>query len=631
MAEHWQQLLANFAIVALFISVWVNSKTLISHLPRFWRHAALGLTMGIGALVSMLLGIHVGGALFDLRLTLIAIAGFFGGPVGAIVAIVPGAIYRIIQIGGAATPAAISGLITAAAFGVAIAMPARHRIIVGPLLLAVSVSVISAGTGLLASSMTANDYSMLSVAVSLINGLATAGAAMFILRHRKLEHEHSMMHAAFIASPDLQYIKTREGRFVLVNVAQARFHGLDNVADLKGRTDADFLEPKSAAKVQADDRQIIESGQPKVDLEEMLVGPSGEEQWFSTSKVPIFNPDREVVGLAGWTRDITEHRRLQAEVAESRNRLDYVLSEITDGIAMFDADGTLVYCNERYREHFIRTAEFRVPGTSLRAILEKVLEVGEQIVPPEMRSQWLEEISLSIYREDEQEVQLFDGRWLYVRTRPTANGAAMVVVSDVTKIKQAEHSLRTMTEQLKILASTDGLTGLTNRRAFDVALEGETSRCRRSGEPLSILMVDVDRFKAYNDLYGHPAGDEVLKRVGTCLKESLRRPTDLAARYGGEEFVAILPGTDEDGAFFIADSFRAKLRALNLLHEGSEKSVVTASVGLATFTSRDAGMNANELVRRADEALYNAKGAGRDRVTGWRPRHEVRPVGGLRA
>jgi len=144
-------------------------------------------------------------------------------------------------------------------------------------------------------------------------------------------------------------------------------------------------------------------------------------------------------------------------------------------------------------------------------------------------------------------------------------------------------------------------------------------------------MVDVDKFKAYNDLYGHQAGDEVLKTVGRCLKEALRRPGDVAARYGGEEFVAILPGTDEDGAFFIADAFREKLAQLKVPHTGSEKGYVTASVGLATFTQRDAGMNDNELVRRADEALYNAKGAGRDRVTGWRPRHEVRPVKGVRA
>jgi diguanylate cyclase (GGDEF)-like protein len=205
-----------------------------------------------------------------------------------------------------------------------------------------------------------------------------------------------------------------------------------------------------------------------------------------------------------------------------------------------------------------------------------------------------------------------------------------VVVSDVTKIKQAERALQSMTDQLKLLATTDGLTGLTNRRAFDDALEREMSRARRSGEPLSLLLVDVDRFKAYNDIYGHQAGDEVLKKVGACLKDALKRPGDVAARYGGEEFVTILPGTDEDGAFFIADAFREALSGMGIAHKGGDKGIVTASVGLATLTDRDTGVNSTELVRRADEALYNAKGAGRDRVTGWRPRREVRPVGGVR-
>ena len=101
-------------------------------------------------------------------------------------------------------------------------------------------------------------------------------------------------------------------------------------------------------------------------------------------------------------------------------------------------------------------------------------------------------------------------------------------------------------------------------------------------------------------------GDEILKTVGECLRGALRRPADIAARYGGEEFVAVLPGTDEDGAFFIADAFRERLSSMGIPHKGSEKGVLTASVGLATFTERDGGMNANELVRRADEALYNA-------------------------
>lgn len=144
-------------------------------------------------------------------------------------------------------------------------------------------------------------------------------------------------------------------------------------------------------------------------------------------------------------------------------------------------------------------------------------------------------------------------------------------------------------------------------------------RMRRSQRPLSLLLVDVDRFKSYNDLYGHQVGDAALKTVGQCLQKAVRRPGDVAARYGGEEFAAILPDTDEDGAMFIADGFREDLRRLGVLHGGSDKGVLTASVGVATLhddgsSSTDAG----SLLRQADQALYRAKNTGRDRTIAWR-------------
>ena len=126
-------------------------------------------------------------------------------------------------------------------------------------------------------------------------------------------------------------------------------------------------------------------------------------------------------------------------------------------------------------------------------------------------------------------------------------------------------------------------------------------------------MIDVDRFKAYNDTYGHLGGDQALRTVATCLQKTLKRPTDVAARYGGEEFVAILPGTDEDGAFFIADEFRENLRDMSVPHSGSDKGILTASVGVAVLLG-GGRMAPEELLRRADEALYSAKEAGRNRV-----------------
>src|SRR5262249_26857078 len=161
---------------------------------------------------------------------------------------------------------------------------------------------------------------------------------------------------------------------------------------------------------------------------------------------------------------------------------------------------------------------------------------------------------------------------------------------------------------------TDGLTGLLNRRAFDEALTREFTRSARSNGPTSVFIVDVDHFKAYNDTYGHPQGDECLKAIGECLKKSLKRPADIAARYGGEEFVALLPDTDGDGALVLAEAFRQAARSLNIPHTGNgSKGRITVSVGVATM-QKSVLESPGTLVRRADRALYEAKAGGRDRT-----------------
>jgi diguanylate cyclase (GGDEF)-like protein/PAS domain S-box-containing protein len=631
--ENWQALTGNFAVIALFISFWVHGQFLLFGRPKWARDVAFGVTMGLGAVATMALAVRSEtGGLLDLRSSVIALAGFFGGPIAAVIAAAIAIAYRMV-LGGAIAWAGALGIVVAALIGVSVSRASRKRLpaIWAAGLLALSVACIGPALNMLLQWTGLATSSSPSLLLALLNSAATALSAFFIMRNRVLERERDLLRAAFMQSSDFQYVKTLDSRFAVVNSAVARHHGFGSPDKMVGKSDFDLAEADRADDLFAEEQMAIATGEGFADREEVLSDMAGKPYWFSTSKVPLRNADGDMIGIAGVTRDITSRKMLEQSLTESRNQLTAVLSGISDGVAMFDKNGVLVYSNEQYKQLFPRTAEFRRPGMHLREILRKVVEAGEQMIPKGQEEAWVEEITNSLKNVSEEEVELFDGRWLYLRTRPTADGSALVVVSDVTKIKQAEATLRSMTDQLKLLATTDGLTGLTNRRAFDNALETELARCRRGGEPISLIMVDVDRFKAYNDLYGHPAGDEILKTVGACLKEALRRPGDVAARYGGEEFVAVLPGTDEDGAFFIADAFREKLASMEIPHKGADKGFLTASVGLASFTERDGGMNATELVRRADEALYNAKGAGRDRVTGWRPRHEVRPVRGVRA
>ncbi|MBR8047979.1 GGDEF domain-containing protein, partial [Burkholderia multivorans] len=195
-------------------------------------------------------------------------------------------------------------------------------------------------------------------------------------------------------------------------------------------------------------------------------------------------------------------------------------------------------------------------------------------------------------------------------------GAAFIALS-VLLGAQLRRRMRAESE-LILLARTDGLTGLNNRRSFGEVLDREWRRARRVRSVFSLLFVDVDRFKAYNDTYGHQAGDDALAAVARCIGENIRRPADVAARYGGEEFVVLLPDTAENGAAQIAERIRIAINELGLEHVGSEFGRVTASIGLASWKP-DQDVEPDAIIKAADEALYYAKATGRNKVTQFEP------------
>lgn len=179
-------------------------------------------------------------------------------------------------------------------------------------------------------------------------------------------------------------------------------------------------------------------------------------------------------------------------------------------------------------------------------------------------------------------------------------------------------TLKQQSDQLRRLAFIDGLTGLHNRRALDERLARELRHAARTGQPLALCLIDVDFFKAYNDHYGHQAGDDALRAVAQALQAAMLRPVDLAARYGGEEFLCLLPATDAAGAAAVAERLRAAVQALALPHAHSGvASVLTVSVGVAHWAAAPGGppaAAAETLLAAADAALYEAKHAGRNRV-----------------
>jgi diguanylate cyclase (GGDEF)-like protein/PAS domain S-box-containing protein len=191
------------------------------------------------------------------------------------------------------------------------------------------------------------------------------------------------------------------------------------------------------------------------------------------------------------------------------------------------------------------------------------------------------------------------------------------VIRDVTQEHEMEQALRRANARLEQIAHEDALTGLANRRRFDETLAAEWRRTRRNGQPLSLVLADVDSFKLFNDTYGHPAGDACLQRVAAVLASTACRSGDLAARYGGEELALVLPCTGLASAAKVAEDFRHGIQALGIPHDGSPAyGVVTVSIGVATAHPPGLpGMGSPaELIEEADRILYEAKRSGRNRV-----------------
>ena len=212
-----------------------------------------------------------------------------------------------------------------------------------------------------------------------------------------------------------------------------------------------------------------------------------------------------------------------------------------------------------------------------------------------------------------------DGSYVWIRdvvhVVRAADGAVEALVGfmfDISERKKHEEQVLRLQNELRDLSFKDGLTGVANRRRFDAVIESEWKAARRSQRPLSLVMIDIDYFKQYNDSYGHIRGDDCLKRVAQALKSGATRPRDFLARYGGEEFALVLPETDEAGAESVAIRCIQALDSESIPHASSPvASVVTVSIGVATCTpSKDDDRLA--FIDAVDRNLYRAKEGGRN-------------------
>jgi diguanylate cyclase (GGDEF)-like protein/PAS domain S-box-containing protein len=314
--------------------------------------------------------------------------------------------------------------------------------------------------------------------------------------------------------------------------------------------------------------------------------------------------------LLDTTEQMTMQQTLAARLHASERRFHAFMDNSPLVAFLKDAQGRYVYVNQPFLRRFHVTEDM-------------VLERDDAAI-------WPAEIAASL-REHDRSVLAGNGVVSLLERVPTPDGEPHYwqvykfplhqadqrylggIALDVTDTKRYEHQLEAYQQQLEealarveVQSLTDGLTDLANRRAFTRKLDEEFERAKRYGGALSLLMLDVDFFKIFNDTFGHPAGDELLQTVARLLEEEARA-TDMVARYGGEEFAIILPDTEREGAFMLAERFRRAVEAMPWRTRAT-----TVSIGVASFVPSLA--TSSELLTMADTALYRAKHEGRNRV-----------------
>jgi len=294
------------------------------------------------------------------------------------------------------------------------------------------------------------------------------------------------------------------------------------------------------------------------------------------------------------------HEQIQSDYQSLE--LTQVFNAVNDAMWVIDADKVI------FRANLALTTLLNIPEAEIIGRhCSEVFKLSDEILA----------VLEKPFQNDVLELDITDATDSYILSltpsRTITNKMGVICqLKNITARKKAEQSLECANKRLEKLAWIDGLTTLANRRKFDEILDVEWQRLSRKQEELSLLFIDVDYFKLYNDRYGHGAGDDCLKQLGKAIHQAGLRPADLSARYGGEEFVVLLPETDSHGAQAVAGNLAEAVRELQILHEESSISeFITLSIGVAT-TIPNASHTITEFLKFADTLVYEAKNSGRN-------------------
>ncbi len=403
----------------------------------------------------------------------------------------------------------------------------------------------------------------------------------------------------------------KDNKIIFAN-EQASKLGRYSVEELVGKSIFDFIQTEYHSKTIDHIKDLYEGKHDPNSLEIKMKTSTGRYLDIeATSKYIRYNNEGAIQVIF---RDVTEKRRLERELKETHDRFTFITENSKDVITILEGDGVVRYISPACEMLFGYTvAEF--VGKNVFQYIHPD-DVGEILSLHQQFSNLEKEFVSITYRY---QTKNKDYIWLETVAKAVRIEnqleSILLVTRDITSRQEQAIALEESNQMLQRLSMLDGLTEIPNRRYFDIKLSEEWNNSKRMGIPLSIILLDIDYFKKYNDEYGHLEGDDCLRKVANLLTTTLKRPRDFVARYGGEEFVVILPETDPDGAMTVAEHLRSNIRAENIPHIKSKiDDNVTVSLGCSTMVATEVN-TPEELMEMADKALYKSKQSGRNRVT----------------
>ena len=407
---------------------------------------------------------------------------------------------------------------------------------------------------------------------------------------------------------DLVYGMDATGNIIFVNPSGLRITGYEE-KELIGKNYSTLVHPDMRDEaVKFFGRQFVKRIKNTYS-EYPILTKEGQEVWLGQNTQLIIEDDH-VIGFQSVSRDITDRRRIEEALRESEERYRTILENIEDGYFEVDIAGNLTFFNDSVCR-MVGYTRAELMGMNNRQYTDKenskiLYQAFNQVFKTGEPSTG---VGYQIIRKDGKKLHIESSVSLLKNTSNQPIGFRGIM-RNITDRKRIEKALRNSEKRYRELSIVDGLTQLYNSRYFYDQLKMEISRVNRYGQPLTILLLDLDNFKAFNDTYGHIEGDEVLRRLGQVVKRCLRE-TDSAYRYGGEEFTVILPMTTSEDGIFTAERIRTEFKKEIFSQEPGQDVHMTVSIGLAQYTPPE---EMKAFVHRVDQLMYQGKRNGKDRV-----------------